>query len=172
MRKQVKLPRILAITRIEGLMVSVIFNNGESRIIDFNAVFKKINLKPGSAAYKLTNPRSLKLVRLNNQTLSWENVEQFVSFNKKRVKVPFEIGADILYQMSVPDTTVPEEFIGPLLKSARKKAGLTQEDVAERSGTSRNYISRIENNASGIELSTLKKIVNFGLGKELEIRIK
>ena len=40
------------------------------------------------------------------------------------------------------------------------------------SGTTRNYISRIENDRSDIELDTLKKIIETGLGKQLEINVK
>jgi DNA-binding XRE family transcriptional regulator len=172
MRQYPKIPRILKINRIDGLQASVVFNNGESRLIDFNVVFKEIKLNRHSPAYKLMNPRSFKKAKLNNQTLSWNNVEQYINFKNKRIKVPFEIGADVLYQMSLPDRAIMDLPIGSILKTARQNVGLTQEAVAEKSGTSRNYISRIENNASGIELSTLKKIVNMGLGKQLEIKIK
>ncbi len=41
MRRNIKIPRILKINWIKGLTISVVFNNGESRIIDFKKVFKK-----------------------------------------------------------------------------------------------------------------------------------
>ncbi|MBK6902797.1 MAG: helix-turn-helix transcriptional regulator [Saprospirales bacterium] len=56
-------------------------------------------------------------------------------------------------------------MIGLMIKQARKEAGLTQEELARKSGTSKHYISRIENNKSDIELLTLIKIVEAGLGK-------
>jgi transcriptional regulator with XRE-family HTH domain len=49
---------------------------------------------------------------------------------------------------------------------------LTQEDLAQKSGTTRTYISRIENDKSDLELATLRKIIEIGLGKKLEIKIK
>ena len=58
--------------------------------------------------------------------------------------------------------------IGLMIKQARKEAGLTQEELASRSGTSKHYISRIENNKSDIEMLTLKKIVEAGLGRKLK----
>ncbi|MEO0341718.1 MAG: helix-turn-helix transcriptional regulator, partial [Bacteroidota bacterium] len=61
--------------------------------------------------------------------------------------------------------------IGHKIKEARKEAGLTQEELALRSGTSKHYISRLENNKSDIELLTLKKIVEAGLGRQLDIKI-
>ncbi|PHN07237.1 hypothetical protein CRP01_07890 [Flavilitoribacter nigricans DSM 23189 = NBRC 102662] len=58
-----------------------------------------------------------------------------------------------------------------MIKQARKEEGLTQQELAERSGTSKHYISRIENNKSDIEMLTLKKIVEAGLGRKLRVQI-
>jgi HTH-type transcriptional regulator/antitoxin HipB len=59
--------------------------------------------------------------------------------------------------------------LGVLIREARKNAKMTQHDLAERTGTKRTYISRIENDASDIRLSTLMRIVEVGLGGKLEI---
>lgn len=68
-----------------------------------------------------------------------------------------------------------EEFetfkIGILIQEARKKQHLTQEQLAERVGTTKNYISRIENNASDIRLSTLMRIIREGLGGSLKLSL-
>ena len=68
-----------------------------------------------------------------------------------------------------------EEFetfkIGVLIQEARKKQHLTQEQLAERAGTTKNYISRIENNASDIRLSTLMRIIREGLGGHLTLKM-
>jgi transcriptional regulator with XRE-family HTH domain len=52
------------------------------------------------------------------------------------------------------------------------KSGLTQQELALKSGTTRNYISRIENDRSDIEIATLRRIVETGLGKHLDLKIK
>lgn len=62
--------------------------------------------------------------------------------------------------------------IGVLIQEARKKQHLTQEQLAERVGTTKNYISRIENNASDIRLSTLMRIVGEGLGGHLKLSVE
>lgn len=62
--------------------------------------------------------------------------------------------------------------IGVLLHQARIEKGLTQEELAEKVGTTKSYISKIENNAKEVRISTLKKIVELGLGGELELSIK
>ncbi len=68
-----------------------------------------------------------------------------------------------------------EEFeafkIGVLIKEARKRKNLTQEELALRVGTTKNYISRIENNASDIRLSTLMRIIREGLGGHLKLSL-
>ena len=60
--------------------------------------------------------------------------------------------------------------VGVLLQEARKKKHLTQEQLAKRAGTTKNYISRIENDASDIRLTTLMRIVN-GLGGQLTLKV-
>ena len=61
--------------------------------------------------------------------------------------------------------------IGVLIEEARRKLTLTQQQLADRSGTTKNYISRIENDASDIRLSTLMRIVNEGLGGKLKLTL-
>jgi DNA-binding XRE family transcriptional regulator len=61
--------------------------------------------------------------------------------------------------------------LGVMLQKLRKKKKLTQEELAERCGTTKNYISRIENDASDIRLSTLMRIFKEGFGATLKISI-
>ena len=61
---------------------------------------------------------------------------------------------------------------GVLLEEARKKLGMTQEELAVKCGTNKSYISRIENNASDIRLSTLLKIIHQGLGGHLKLTLQ
>ena len=62
-------------------------------------------------------------------------------------------------------------MIAELIKDARRKAKLTQEQLARKTGTKKSYISRIENGKSDIQLSTLFKIVEDGLGKKINLTI-
>ncbi len=55
--------------------------------------------------------------------------------------------------------------IGELIKEERLSAKLTQEQLAEKTGTKKSFISRIENGHSDIQLSTLYKLLEVGLGK-------
>ena len=60
--------------------------------------------------------------------------------------------------------------IGLMLKEARENAGITQEELAIRLCTKKSAISRIENHAEDVKLSTLEKFAS-SLGKNIEIRI-
>lgn len=61
--------------------------------------------------------------------------------------------------------------LGVMLQELRKEKGLTQEQLAEKCGTTKTYISRIENNASDIRLSTLMRIINAGFGGHLQLSV-
>jgi len=62
--------------------------------------------------------------------------------------------------------------LGALIHEARLEKGLTQEQLAERCGTNKAYISKIENNAKDVRLSTLQRIIEVGLGGQLNLSIK
>lgn len=61
-------------------------------------------------------------------------------------------------------------ILAECLKDERKKAGLTQEQLAERIGTKKSYISKLENGHVDVQLSTLFRILN-GLGKRVAVSI-
>lgn len=62
--------------------------------------------------------------------------------------------------------------LGILVSEARKKKGLTQEALAKKVGTTKSYISKIENDVKEARLSTLQKIVEQGLGGKLHLSIE
>jgi transcriptional regulator with XRE-family HTH domain len=59
-----------------------------------------------------------------------------------------------------------------MIHEARLEKGMTQEQLAEKWGTTKSYISRIENNIKEVRISTLQKIVELGFGGQLELSIK
>lgn len=62
--------------------------------------------------------------------------------------------------------------IGFMIQQARLEKGMTQEELAEKCGTNKGYISKIENNIKEVRISTLQKIVELGLGGQLQLSIK
>jgi DNA-binding XRE family transcriptional regulator len=172
MRKTAKIPRILKINKIDGLKIYVIFNNGETRLLDFVKILNDWDIKESDIENKLYNLSEIKKVKLRNQTLSWDNLTiKLMDDIGQEKEFPYEIGPDILYKLS-QDSDIQEQGFGDIVRRARIKAGLTQDELAHRAGTTRFYISRFENNKSDIELSTFKRIIESGLGKRLNLEIK
>lgn len=173
MRQNIKLPRIIKIVKVIDFKVWVMFNNGQIRFLDFERIFKQWKIKMGDLEYSLLNQREFQMVELRNQTLSWSNVEiNSVDENGRAVILPYEIGADVLYNLSILSSEDEKNEFGDLIKVARVKAGMTQDELAQRSGTTRFYISRIENGKTDFEISTLRKIVEAGLGRKLKFVIE
>jgi len=88
------------------------------------------------------------------------DLKKYITERKKRDKV-FAIGFDEGYK---------ELKIGVILRQARESEGLTQEELAKRLKTKKTAISRIENHAEDIKLSTLERVAT-ALGKRLEVSI-
>jgi HTH-type transcriptional regulator / antitoxin HipB len=61
--------------------------------------------------------------------------------------------------------------IGEIIKDERKQSNMTQEELAKKTGTKKSFISRIENGHSDIQLSTLYKLIEQGLGKKINLSI-
>jgi len=61
--------------------------------------------------------------------------------------------------------------IGEIIKGERKQSKMTQEELAKRTGTRKSFISRIENGHSDIQLSTLYRLIEQGLGKKIDLSI-
>lgn len=173
MRKKLTLPRIIKIQKITGLTIQCMFNNGESRILHFEKIFKQWEIGENDIEYPLLTPQEFKKVKLRNYTLSWPNISvSLISEDGNEELHPYELSPDELYRLSEQAEPSKSEKVGSLIKSARIKAGLTQEQLAQRSGTSRFYISRLENNRTDVELSTFRKIVEAGLGRHLKFIIE
>ena len=62
-------------------------------------------------------------------------------------------------------------LIGEVIKEERKLANLTQEQLADKIGAKKSFISRIENGKTDIQLSTLYRLLEFGLGRKIELHV-
>jgi DNA-binding XRE family transcriptional regulator len=174
MRKSAKIPRILRIEEVNGFKVFCAFSTGEYRIIDFEPLFQEWNYSADPLRAQLLDVATFQTLKLQEGTLQWPSLlKRTVLSNGMEFEVPFELDPLVLYEASKPDEERNKTYqIGSLIRNARKAEGITQEELAQRSGTTKNYISRIENDRSDIELGTLIKIIEIGLGKELRIEVE
>jgi DNA-binding XRE family transcriptional regulator len=174
MKKAIKIPRILKIKSIKGFDLFCIFNNGETRVIHFKDLFDKWKIKKEDPEYILLDENEFRKVGLRNQTLSWKNVKiELPDFQGNLLMHAYELSPDILYKNSHPANDSKNKFFfGSIIKRNRIRKGLSQDELAVLSGTSKTYISRVENDLIEPELSTLYKIVELGLGKKIKVEIK
>ncbi len=95
---------------------------------------------------------------MNNITTFEEHLDNRYGKTGTTTRIDFEIKAKSF-------------AIGEILREARKEANMTQEELAQKTGTRKSFISRIENGHSDIQLSTLFKLVEIGLEKQLNLTI-
>ena len=62
--------------------------------------------------------------------------------------------------------------IGEIIKEERRLAKMTQEELAQKTGTRKSFISRIENGHSDVQLSTLYRLFELGLGRKINFSIQ
>lgn len=169
-----RLQRISKIIAVEPFKITALWNNGEIRVNDFSTTFENWKTTGNTHLLALTNWEIFKKVSVSNEaprTLQWTNHPITFTWKGKTQTAPTDLDPDVLYQESTFLRNLELIPVGTILKQAREKAGLTQTDVAMNAGTTRNYISRIENGKSDIQLETLHKIVELGLGKELKLEV-
>ncbi len=173
MRQTVKIPRIIKIETVSDHKIQCMFNNGESRLLDFNKIFSAWNISDNDFEYPLLDPKEFNKVTLRNYTLSWPNIQiQIKKPDGETMMFPYEIGADVLYKLSEEVKNKSKYRFGRVIREARLRAGMTQQQLAAKSGTTRFYISRIENDKTDFEMSTFRKIIEAGLGKNLKVVIE
>ena len=166
------LPRIVKILSIEPFKLTALWTTAEVRQIDFGPLFDEWKQQNDSRLFPLFDFDTFKQVTVSpTRTLHWLNVPLKVKLARRTLEGPLDLDPDELYRHSVLVRRTERLAVGSILKKARQDAGLSQLDVATKSGTSRNYISRIENGKSDIQLETLNKIVQLGIGKQVRVEI-
>lgn len=169
-----RLNRIAKILKVEPFKITALWTNAEARVIDFEPLFEQWKTEDDTALFPLFDFETFKNVSLTKPggTLKWDLVRLNFRFNGENRNEPIDLDPDGLFAASSLVQKVSTLPIGQLLKTAREFAGLSQTDVAVKSGTTRNYISRIENGKSDIQLETLQKIVQLGIGKQVFLEIR
>ena len=114
------------------------------------------------------------------EQLRWpKKLKKNISMKNKINNNPTSFESHLDEQYGVRGTKLSEEYeqgfevfkLGVLIQEMREKNNLTQEQLADKCGTTKSYISRIENNASDIRLSTLIRIIRQGFGGSLRLSV-
>jgi len=94
--------RIVKIHKIDGYKVYCLFNNGESRIIDFEKVFKTWNIKKDDIEYRIMKSEDkFKQIELEEGTFVWKNLE-FKSRDENGEEITYHYDLDpiVMYELS------------------------------------------------------------------------
>ena len=102
---------------------------------------------------------------MKTKELKNKSTTSFVAHLNKRYG---EIGTE---RRSAFETKAKAFAIGEVIKEERKLASMTQQELADKTGTKKSFISRIENGHSDIQLSTLYKLIEEGLGRKISLII-
>jgi DNA-binding XRE family transcriptional regulator len=168
------IPRVLKINRINGRNMSLLFNNGYSMNVDFTKVLTEGKpVKKGSLVDQiLSSDDVFNTASIEGNSICWPGVGKTIKdFSGNTQFYPYDVDPLVLYNAGTLDDE--HNFnLGGRLKKLRKRIGITQEELANRVGTTKNYISKLENNKSDVELLTLKKIVEAGLHGKLYLDIE
>jgi DNA-binding XRE family transcriptional regulator len=126
--------------------------------MDFKRSLKRHLEKRLNWLRNLKNSTSMKKIANNNLTSFADHLDQQYGKQGTAEREKFEEGFEAFK-------------LGVMIQELRKENGLTQAQLAEKCGTTKTYISRIENNASDIRLSTLMRIIREGFGGQLRFNV-
>jgi len=162
---------ILKVNEVTGFHIYCVFSNGEYRVIDLKKFLDSSELKEDSLLRELYDEEKVQGVVIKNATLTWPEIQKMSRLsNGMEFEVELDLDPIVLYENSEIDEERDSAFqLGRALKKARKSVGITQEELAQRVGTSKSYISKIENSKSDIGYKTLRKIIEVGLNKKIVI---
>lgn len=163
-----KTPRIVKIRNIKGHKVLALWNDGNSRLHNFEP--EVVAWRNYVGYRRLSDSSVFKTAIVNDEgCLSWphitydeeasDNQDDWITFDSDRM---FEEGE--LYEERNPALKLAQ-----VVSSIRLKLGLTQEQVAIRTGVTKSYISKIERGVTDINLGTFEWLLEQGFGKRIEI---
>ena len=161
------LPRILEIKTVESYKITCVWSTGEIRSNDLAIYANGDNER----LQRLADVSAFSNVEVADGTLQWPSIELPASFRGNLILQPLSLDPDVLYKESILVGTSTRVLLSFCLKKARIESGLTQNEVAMKSGTTKTYISRIESGKADFQVSTFDRIMQQGLGKQAHIQV-
>ena len=165
--------RILKIRHSNFPNIAFVAGNGEYRTIDIKRHFKRLNLSEKDFGYQIIQDKALfNTVTLEDNALAWKQLSTTISLpSGKTMPVFFHLDPAITLQNSELETKKANYQIGYKIKSERILQDLSQEELAYKIGSSKHYISKLENSKTDFEFKTLQKIFEVGLDKKIHLSI-
>ena len=165
--------RIVKIVNINFPSISFISNSGEYRIVNIKTFFKKIGIQKGDFGYEVIENKELfKTVKLIDKAIAWDSLKHTTTLpNKDKFEYFFHLDPiNTIANSATDELSFQSINYGRAIKMLRKyHLNLSQEELGKKIGTDKQYISKVENYKTDLELKTLRKIYEVGLNKKMLI---
>lgn len=165
--------RVLKILNVKFPNISFVSNNGEYRIINIKTFFKKLGIQKGDFGFEVLEDKELfNSVKLVSKAIAWESLKQSTILpNKKKFEYFFHLDPINTIEHSTNDVHNFQSInYGRAIKMLRKyHLNISQEELGNKIGSDKQYISKVENYKTDLELKTLRKIYEVGLNKKILI---
>ena len=156
----------------ESQSIVALWSNNDVRRIDFAPMFAKWKESGDNELLRLSEPQKFRAVSISQtKTLQWKSVKRAFTWKGQTRYRATELDPYVLFEQSVLIKN-EQPLTGNLLKTAREKAGMSQSDLAQKSHTTSDFISKVESGEKVIPLEELQNIVEQGLGKKLRLEIQ
>lgn len=159
---------ILEIRHVAPFQITCLWNTGEVRTNDFAPHLNG----PNPRLHGLADAAAFASATLADGTLQWPQIQVPGLFRGECVPQPLTLDPEVLYTESQPAGTSLKTLMSFQLRQARLAAGLTQSKLALLSGTTKEYISRIESGKADFQVSTFDRILQQGLGKQISLQVQ
>jgi DNA-binding XRE family transcriptional regulator len=161
------LHQILTIHHIEPFRVTCLWNNGEVRTSDFASYTQGRNERLRG----LADVTAFQNINVQDGTLQWPDIQVLTSFRGELIPQPLTLDPEVLYEESTLVGYSLRTVMSFQLRQARLDAGFSQTKLAALSGTTKEYISRIESGKADFQVSTFDRILQKGLGKHVQMQV-
>jgi len=164
LKKPIAWPKPIKILKVSPFEITAFWNTGEIRKNVFDV--EKEQWQCNVLFAPLLNPVVFNNVKIIDESFAWD-------FPMLEIEGKFyvrDFDPSKCYKESILIKAFePELLVANFLKTARLKAGLTQNELGKRTGYSSKYISKIERGVTDIQIGTLLYIVETGFGKSLKL---
>lgn len=165
--------RILKIRHLNYPNIAFVAGNGEHRSLNLINHFKRLKISEKDFGYQILKDKKLfNTVSVEENALAWKQLQSTIKLpGGKILTTYFHLDPLMVLKHSEPETRKLSYDIGQKIREERLCQDMSQQELAEKIGTSKHYISKLENSKTDFEFKTLQKVVELGLGKNIHLTI-